>query len=211
MAGKALQSDHDEKQMLDWLHSQVCPTCMERAHSREGARHNGRALDTAQTVDIASKGTWHAPEPPAAMAATALAAHRAFAPATAPMASSAVPTLAALAPARSTALLARRAWLPSTTPSRRALLCRAADGEDQQQQQQSGAGPSPPGSGGGAGSSQEQPKRPAVEDPSIAKGQRTAIITGAISIIFGVRCVGAGCRPLPPLLLPLACRSPVVQ
>lgn len=160
-------------------------------------------------MKIASKGTWHAPEPSAAMAATALPAHRAFAPAAAPMASSAGSTPAALAPVRPAALLARRAWLPSTTPSRRALLCRAADGEGKQQQQ-SAAGASQPSSGGAGGSSQEQPKRPAVEDPSIAKGQRTAIITGAISIIFGVRCGGAECRAQPSLLLGLsvllACR-----
>ena len=130
------------------------------------------------------------------MAASSLAARRAFAPVVSSTASSASCSHITLAPARPAALLARRAWLPTTTPRRRALLCRAADDEGQQQQQ-SPAEAAPPaasssGGSGGAGSSQEQLKRPAVEDPSIAKGQRTAIITGAISIIFGVRVPVAG-------------------
>ncbi|KAI7835584.1 hypothetical protein COHA_010506 [Chlorella ohadii] len=103
------------------------------------------------------------------------------------MASSAAHPSINLAAARPAALLARRAWLPTTTPSRRSLRCRAADGEGQQQQSNAAeAAPPAAGSGGAGGSSQEQLKRPAVEDPSVAKGQRTAIITGAISIIFGV-------------------------
>lgn len=137
------------------------------------------------------------------MAASSLAARRACAPVAASTASPASCTPITLAPARPAALLARRAWLPTTTPSRRALLCRAADGEDQQQQQSPAEAPpaaSSSGSGGAGGSSQEQLKRPVVEDPSIAKGQRTAIITGAISIIFGVRvpvAVRAGAAHAP--------------
>lgn len=59
------------------------------------------------------------------------------------------------------------------------LVCRAEGGPEQQpgseqQQQQEGA-----------------PKRPPPPaDPSVAKGQTTAIITGAISIVFGLIYLG---------------------
>lgn len=56
------------------------------------------------------------------------------------------------------------------------------DGEQQPEQQQTKAPPPP---------QQPQPppaaaRAPQAEDPSVVRGQGTAIVTGAISIIFGV-------------------------
>lgn len=76
----------------------------------------------------------------------------------------------------------------------RTLLCRAEGGEDQPPQQPGEQGEAAAGGGGNPPTAApEAPKRQPVEDPSVAKGQRTAIVTGAISIIFGVRRLLTGC------------------
>lgn len=81
----------------------------------------------------------------------------------------------AAAPLRQRSLVGPAAARPSLPP------CRSGEGEqqpaaEQQSQQQAGQ------------QQQQQPAEAAPKrvDPSVAKGQRTAIITGAISIIFGV-------------------------
>ncbi|EFN58929.1 hypothetical protein CHLNCDRAFT_140900 [Chlorella variabilis] len=88
----------------------------------------------------------------------------------------------------------------------RTLLCRAEGGEDQPPQQPGEQGEAAAGGGGNPPTAApEAPKRQPVEDPSVAKGQRTAIVTGAISIIFGVIYLGLvffmdmrGGQMLPP-------------
>lgn len=80
---------------------------------------------------------------------------------------------------RSLAVVGPATCRPSLPP------CRSGEGEQQpaseQQQQQKQQ------------TEQQQEQAPAAPkrvDPSVAKGQRTAIITGAISIIFGVIYLG---------------------
>ncbi|KAL4441028.1 hypothetical protein ABPG77_010459 [Micractinium sp. CCAP 211/92] len=62
-------------------------------------------------------------------------------------------------------------------------LCRSGEGEQQPSAEQKQQQPE---------QQQKQPAEAAPKrvDPSVAKGQRTAIITGAISIIFGVIYLG---------------------
>ena len=66
---------------------------------------------------------------------------------------------------------------------RGAFLCRAEGGDGEQKQS---GDEQPPSSSSSSSSPGEAPKRPPVADPAVAKGQLTAIITGAISIAFGV-------------------------
>ncbi|KAL4457409.1 hypothetical protein ABPG75_012274 [Micractinium tetrahymenae] len=96
----------------------------------------------------------------------------------APFKAGATPLRAVPLQQRSLAVVGPFVARPSLPP------CRSGEGDQQpaaeQQQQQAGQ------------QQQQQPPAAAPKpvDPSVAKGQRTAIITGAISIIFGVIYLG---------------------
>ena len=89
---------------------------------------------------------------------------------------------------------------------RGALLCRAAGGDGNQKQPEGGEQAPASSSSSSSPASGEAPKRPPVADPSVAKGQLTAIITGAISIAFGVSLPPAAVTGCVAKLL-LGCRA----
>jgi hypothetical protein len=84
---------------------------------------------------------------------------------------------------------------------RGALLRRAEGGDGEQKQSGDEQPPASSSSSGSSPAPGAAPKRPPVADPAVAKGQLTAIITGAISIAFGVSLqhaplAGSGRGPL---------------